>query len=312
MRNELSSADQTGGPVTALVIGEALTDIIRTADRTAEHPGGSPMNVAYGLGRLGIPTTLHTSIGSDPDGTAIRAHLTGAGVTVNSPTDLATTSTAEAVLSTEGSATYTFNIRWQPDAITVPPDVQLLHTGSIAAVLEPGADTVLAAFEAAPPTTLLSFDPNLRPSITPDRVRVLERVEHLAGISHIVKLSDEDAAWIYPDLSADAVLDRFLSRGATLTMMTLGAKGCIAKTSEARISLPAPPVSVVDTIGAGDSFMAGALSVVSRQQLGEQIVSGLLPFSDLHDVADFALQCARITVSRVGAVPPTLDEALGR
>jgi len=292
------------------VVGEALVDIVVDGDTVTEHPGGSPLNVAYGLAKLGIPTTLRALIGDDERGRSIEDHLGAVGVELDMSTVDAgiDTSTAVATIQSDGHAEYDFDIAWDPGTIHTPDATTIIHTGSIAAVLEPGADDVLRLFTESSETVLLSFDPNVRPSITPDRPAVRARIERLASLSHVVKMSDEDASWLHPDLSLDAVLDRYLAGGTALVAITRGADGCIVATRDARLALPSLPVDVVDTIGAGDAFMSGMLYAIVRGGSAPGIRSGILAATELEAIARTALRSSRVTVSRSGARPPSQTE----
>ncbi|ROQ39676.1 fructokinase [Frondihabitans sp. PhB188] len=296
----------------AFVVGEALVDIVVDGDSTVEHPGGSPMNVAYGLARLGVGTAFRASVGRDARGDALLAHLASAGVSVDPATVTShRTSTAVATIQEDRHAEYEFDIEWAPGAISVPDDVALLHTGSIATALAPGSDDVRRLFEASRDRALLSFDPNVRPSITPDRDAVLATVDALARVVHVLKMSDEDAAWLHPGLSLDAVLDRYLGLGVTLAAITRGPDGAVAATSTDRVALPSLPVEVVDTIGAGDAFMSGLLFALLDGGHADSVRAGGLAAGVLSSVVATALTSARVTVSRAGANPPTVAE-LGR
>jgi fructokinase len=273
------------------VVGEALVDIVD--DQVL--PGGSPLNVAVGLQRLGIPTTLHSSFGADPHGVAIAQHLEESGVTVTPGTvSDRETSVALATLAPDGAATYSFSITWDPG----PADTTgfaLVHTGSIGAALEPGASEVerlLAATDA-----LVSYDPNVRPALMGDHELALARVERFVALADIVKASDEDVAWLYPDATVTEVLERWRALGPRLVVVTRGGDGADALSAAGAVHVDAPKVDVVDTIGAGDSFMAGLLAALLR--------SG---FDDIAAAVRFAAHCASITVSRPGADPPTADD----
>jgi fructokinase len=287
----------------AIVIGEALVDVVDRPGGRVEHPGGSPMNVAVGLARLGVTTRLVCAVGDDDRGHVIRAHVGASGVAVDA-TGIDRTSTAVATIDDEGAATYAFDLDWQLDDVDVPAGTPLLHTGSIGAVLQPGADRVLAAVRSRPPGTLVSLDPNVRPSITPDRDAVLAALRLLFAEADVVKLSDEDAAWLWPGRSVDAVLDGLLADGVALASVTLGGAGCAIASQVARARYTAPAVDVADTIGAGDSFMAGLLAGV--------LEAGRTPRDadedELGRLASLALACAAVTVGRPGADPPTRAE----
>ncbi|WIE54004.1 carbohydrate kinase [Curtobacterium sp. MCBD17_003] len=278
------------------VVGEALVDVVARGT-VSRVPGGGPMNVAVGLARLGHATRLVTCLGEDEDGASVRAHIEANGVDLDA-VPIARTSTAVATIAADGSASYRFDLSWLPGRIEVPASTAVLHVGSIAAVLGPGAADVREIALRRPGDTLLTVDPNVRPTITPDRAAVLGWLEPLLDAADVVKLSDEDAAWLYPGDPVDRVLDRILDGPTRLAAVTTGGAGCVVATPSERIALPAAPASVVDTIGAGDSFMAGLVHAL--------LVAGGTASSSA--IGSFALACAAITVGRHGANPPTLAE----
>lgn len=297
-----------------IVIGETLTDIVETESGTAEFAGGSPMNVAIGLARLGHEVALVTRIGSDARGAEIKRHVeeSGARIFPGSVID-EPQSTAKAVLDETGAASYEFDIRWSLDFVDALPEVRLLHTGSIAAFLAPGAADVRRLLAAADSETIVTFDPNIRPSLLESARVTRPVVEDLAGLAGIVKLSDEDAEWLYGDLPLEKVLDRLLETGPALVIITRGGDGAILSTAAERVEIPGVRVSVADTIGAGDSFMSALIHHVAGL-----LASGVSPAairdgsafdrSELERLGAFAAACAAITVSRKGANPPTLAE----
>lgn len=286
-----------------LVIGEALVDVVTSSEGTVEHPGGSPMNVAYGLGRLGVRTALLTSIGNDDRGRAIEAHILGAGVSlVPGSRSVGRTSSAIATLAADGSASYAFDISWQlpPVAPTYLPKV--LHTGSIATFLAPGAGTVKGLLEKAHHECLVTYDPNIRPALLGSQAEAKGIFEDLVPLTDVVKLSDEDAQWLYPDLPLDEVAARILSLGADLAVITKGSEGSLLMTGQARLVVPSVQTRVADTIGAGDSYMAALIfGLLNRRTEG-------LPLPVLERLGRSASVAAGITVSRAGANPPTAEE----
>jgi fructokinase len=299
--------------VKVLVVGEALVDVVRRGDDDAVHPGGSPLNVAVGLQRLDVPATLHSSFGADAHGVTIAQHLEASGVTVT-PTTVhdGPTSVALATIAPDGAATYTFSIEWDPASLDVAPaGVELVHVGSIGAALEPGATLVERLVAQSRPSATISFDPNVRPQLMGSADAARPRIERLVALADVVKASDEDLAWLYPDAAVAEVTDRWLALGPALVVVTHGSDGADALTTSGRIRVLAPPTEVADTIGAGDSFMAGLLAALSdRGLLGADRRDALreLPASDVREVVDFAARCAAITVSRPGADPPTRED----
>jgi fructokinase len=191
--------------------------------------------------------------------------------------------------------------------------VRLLHTGSIAAFLAPGAADVRRLLAAAGPETIVTFDPNIRPSLLESAQVTLPVVEDLASLAAIVKLSDEDADWLYKDLTLDEVLDRLLAAGPALVIITRGGDGAILSTATERVVVPGVRVAVADTIGAGDSFMSALIhhvgGMLAAGTAAESIRDGsAFDQIELERLGTFAASCAAITVSRKGANPPTLAD----
>lgn len=300
---------------TVTVVGEALIDIVtRTSGTTAEHIGGSPANVAIGLARLEHPTRLATYLGTDDHGRRIRDALAAEGIAVvDGSITAARTSTATARLDAAGVATYEFDLEWLFDPACLRPSVGgHFHTGSIAATLAPGATGVAAAMAAARQHSTVSYDPNARPALmgSPDDVRPV--IERLIGLSDVVKASEEDAQWLYPGKPLPQVLADWALLGPALVAITRGSQDVLILAGgdvSDRRPLPAP---VVDTVGAGDSFMAGLISgLLDGGYLGGPEARERLRFAHFDHLAaavDRALACAAITVSRAGANPPRRAE----
>lgn len=296
-----------------LVVGEALIDIVIPLDgESAEHVGGSPANVAIGLARLGHPTALATRFGRDERGERIRALMEGEHVILVPGSNAAPrTSTALARLDSRKVATYEFDLDWQADPGLVAPEGGHLHTGSIAATLPPGGEAVARIVEASRAHATVSYDPNARPSLMGDPADAVVPIEHLIALSDVVKASEEDVEWLYGTTPVDA-LDRWSALGPRLVMITLGPDGVLVRCAGETRAFPSAPVSVADTVGAGDSFMSGVLSgLLDAGLLGGIEGRERLRAATLDDVApavERALACAGITVSRAGANPPRRDE----
>jgi fructokinase len=310
-------ADLSMAQAEILVIGEALVDVIARADRPPESfPGGSPLNVAVGLRRLGLQVRLHSSFGSDSFGELIATHLTANGVEVTTGTRISgPTSRAEAAISADGSATYSFRVRWDPPPSSVPAAGLLaVHTGSIAAVLEPGASVVEAEVDRLRRVATISYDPNVRPQLMPDRVAARERIERMIAKADVVKVSDEDIAWLHPGSDPACLARSWLEGGPAIVVITRGGEGAHAFTWGGETEVAAPQTPVADTVGAGDSFMSGLLAGLADNGLLGRTHEPLLRSIDLdttRSVLDFAARCAAVTVSRHGADPPARDELAG-
>lgn len=295
-------AAPSGSP-DVIVVGEALIDIVHSQAGADEHPGGSPANVAYGLARLGVSTGFLTAIGRDDHGEAIRAHLTGAGVELlHGSQTMVATSTATATLAHDGSASYSFNLTWQLDSVTPTYLPKLIHTGSIASFLAPGAAGVKSILEDCAGTSTVTYDPNIRPELLGSHHEALSIFENLVPLTDVVKLSDEDASWLYPRQTVEQTSRHILSLGTDLVAVTCGAGGSHLRTADTEISVPGVASVVADTIGAGDSYMATfILGLLTRG------TDGWAPHV-LEQIGQMASMAAAITVRRPGANPPSYSE----
>ncbi|MDR3202544.1 MAG: carbohydrate kinase [Bifidobacteriaceae bacterium] len=300
-------------PTTALVLGEALIDIVRRGSHEADHAGGSPMNVAVGLSRLGVPTTLATWIGRDERGQLIRKHCADSDVHLVPGSDRAErTPTALATIDDSGSAKYTFDLSWELPPIPKWLHPTVVHTGSIAAVLEPGGDAVLEAVKAAAPSSTITYDPNARPAIIGPAETAGLRIDELVRLADVVKVSDEDLAYLAPDRDALEAAAGWLEGGPAIVVVTRGAEGSVALTGTG-LWVEAPPRAavVVDTVGAGDAFMSGLIWGLDKAGLlGADRREALRGIGEtrLREVLEVATRVASITVGRAGANPPRLAE----
>lgn len=290
----------------ALVVGEALIDEVIESGGVRRHAGGSPANVALGLARLGVATRFHTAIGDDGDGELIRKHLRASGVTLTteSVTDRPT-SRALATLADDGSATYDFALSWAPRSLDDLGSPTVIHTGSLGAVLEPGCDvTSEIVRRGRAGGALITFDPNIRPSLAGDPDVVRERFAAFVAVSHLVKLSDEDAAFLFPGESVEGVLDRLVEGGVAVAAITRGSEGALLASGTDRVTIPPVETVVADTVGAGDSFMAALIwALVTQGWHGEPVSR-----RRLDEIGASAARAAAITVSRPGADLPGLTE----
>ena len=279
-------------PMNFLVVGEALVDLVRGRDGSVvTRAGGSPANVAVGLGRLGYDVQLLTALGDDPHGRLLTDHLEDSGVQVFAA-PLASTGLAQAILDGAGKADYVLDITWDLAGLTPPTAPDWLHLGSIGATLQPGADHAAALLDRYAGQARTSYDPNCRPLLMGDADLVRPRIESLVGKCDVVKLSDEDAAWLLPGLDPEAVLRRWATSGPSLVAMTLGERGVVALVDGQVLEVPVPHgPPIVDTVGAGDAFMTGLIAALSGGASG-------------HEALTRASLLARRTCERVGADPP--------
>jgi len=293
--------------VSIWVCGEVLIDILPTGPVV----GGGPANTAKALARLGHDVHFIDGISSDAYGQSARAEMLRDGVNLDlalasdKPTCTATvTLDAAGVASYEflidGTATFDFHSSWLPDPYRYQP--QVLHIGTLVTVIEPGAsalyDWAMQVAEFAP----IIFDPNIRPSVQPDRDLYEAAVEKWAALSAVIKVSDDDLTWLFPSQSIDEVANRWINDGVFLVVVTRGANGIVGFTEDGRVEVPGVKVDVVDTVGAGDTV--GAIVVEAMIEHGLIELRGDM----LHKVLSRAADAAAITCSRQGAQPPYKHE----
>ena len=297
------------------VIGEALVDLVDAGDHLtfAAHPGGSPLNVAVSLARLGCRAEMMARFGADAFGRTAREHAERNGVSLSAAVSATQPSTLTVVtLDAEGRAHYDFYLegaadyQWSDAELRVPPGTQILHTGSLASWLPPGDDRIADLLRRARDDMLISYDPNVRPTLlgTPERARPL--IERMIAPAHVVKASDEDIAWLYPGRRVDSVAAQWLDLGATAVVVTRGENGaCAYQPGRPVVERSGRKIELVDTIGAGDAFTAGMLSALSSAGVrnAEQLAA-----ADLGAVLDEAILVAALTCERAGADPPTSAE----
>ncbi|MEE1621440.1 carbohydrate kinase family protein [Zafaria sp. Z1313] len=299
------------------VMGEALVDVLSGGLAAPKsYVGGSPMNVAVGLARLGHPVTFVGRYGDDDFGRKIHQHLAENSVREVLSPDGFPTSTARGVLDPVGAATYDFDLVWdlsgfEAVAHRALDDAQVLHTGSIATVVEPGAGTVLAAVRRARPHATITFDPNVRPSFVEDHSDAVAQVERFVALSDVVRASDSDLEWLYPNRSVEDTAAAWLAMGPAMVVATYGSRGPWGLVAGGPARAQAPVVDVVDTVGAGDSFMAALVSALADRELvgaaRREALRQLTP-GQLGEILDYAARAAAITVSRAGANPPYRHE----
>ena len=307
---------------TFAVIGEALLDLAAPADDGASiaRPGGSPMNVAIGLARLGQPTAFAGRLSDDPIGTLLRRHLERSAVDLRHVVHAADPSTIALVELSEGQARYEFSLRgadFQWSAVELaflPGGAQAVHFGSLASWLPPGDAAVGAAIGRLrrDGSVLISYDPNVRPALLPDAAAARRQIEQSVRLAHIVKASSEDLAWLYGAAeTAGAVAGRWLGLGAEVVVITAGPDGATAWTRrQPPVTRPAFPAPLADTVGAGDAFTSGLLDALARRGLlAPASLAELGEVATLAGVLDDAALIAGITVSRAGADPPLATEA---
>jgi fructokinase len=298
-----------------VVAGDALIDLTPTTTVRGHlayepHPGGSCLNIAVGLGRLGVPTAFLARLSSDAFGQMLRIHLAASGVQGGYFVDTDDLTTLAAVHLRDGQATYSFHAVGAADRGLLPehlrplPTGAALHLGSIALALEPVASALEGLMRAEAGRRVISLDPNVRPGLIKDREAYLHRFEGWLPLVDIVKLSAEDLSWLYPDRPHDKVVAGWHAAGVLLVIVTHGEEGASASTPAAAASVATPSVAVVDTVGAGDAFMSGALAHLHERRLLARGALQSLDAAGLTELLETACLVAADTCTRAGAEPP--------
>ncbi|HWI43070.1 MAG TPA: PfkB family carbohydrate kinase [Nocardioides sp.] len=296
----------------ALVVGETVLDVVQAPGaEPVAAAGGSAVNAAVALARLGRPVRLATSWGLDRDGDVVERHLAGAGVELAAdPRLLPRTSRAEAVIGPTGAATYSFDVGWRLPHVVATSGTHVLHVVSLGPLLDPGAEETVALVDRLRPETTVTYDVNVRPGITGTGPGVVERVHRMAGRADLVKASDEDLEALWPDRSVGEAAHALLELGPVAVVVTHGGEGASWHANTAHGwstgGIHAEPVEVVDTIGAGDTFGAALLDHLwpLLGEGGRARLEALGP-DDWADALRWAAKAASVTVSRLGADPPT-------
>ncbi|MDD2869514.1 carbohydrate kinase [Neomegalonema sp.] len=308
-----------------MICGEALYDLFLVEARPDgamtldARIGGSPFNLAMGLARLGRPAGLFGGISTDPLGERLTARLEAEGVEprfLRRKSELSTLSLVAA--DAAGVPAYAFyGVGAADRALTLddlPTEagmegVKAIHFGSYALVAPPTSETLaaLAAREAG--RRFFSLDPNLRLNVEPDREVWRRRLEALIPLTDLVKVSDEDLRLLHPESSAEEVAAAWLKLGPALVVVTRGAEGAFAlAASGARAEIPAEKIALIDTVGAGDSFMAALLAGLEETGRLDRARLAAIPAGELAELLRFCARASGLTCARRGADPPRRAE----
>ena len=292
-----------------VVVGEALVDLALATDGSlAAHLGGGPFNTARALGRLEVPVGYLGRLSTDAFGRRLRQALVDDGVDVSTAltTDDPTT-LALAELDERGQASYRFyldgtsvpGVEPSSAVAALPARVDAVHVGTLALAVEPFATASEAVIDRLAGQALVLVDPNVRPAIIRDRTAYLARLDRVLARADVVKVSDEDLAWLRPGEAPDAAGQALLALGAGVVLVTMGGEGVLVITRHGIEAVATPVVTVVDTIGAGDTFAAGILAWWhdhDHPDLADAVPAG--------GAARFATRVAAYTVQQAGAQPP--------
>jgi fructokinase len=308
--------------VAVAVAGEVITDLVPTGPDGDFHaaPGGSPANVAVGLARLDVPVRMLARLSGDALGQRLRAHLSTNGVDLGHAVVAAEPSSlAIVVLEADGSAAYDFRVEgtadWQwsdPELADALDGVDALHVGSLALTTPPGGEVLRRLAARARTSATVSFDPNVRHLLMGPPAEVLAVVHEVLAVADVVKASAEDVAWLEPGRDLEDVARAWQRHGPSLIIVTRGGDGALAiGPSGTPVERPGRAVDVVDTVGAGDSFMSALLAGLARRDVlgaGRRSALSALADEDVATLLDEAVEASAVTCSRPGADPPRLAE----
>lgn len=298
-----------------LCCGEALIDMLPRRSETGEaafapYAGGAVFNSAVALGRLGVPVEFFSGLSRDFLGEILQTTLrqSGTGTRYAHVSDRPTT--LAFVRLVDGQASYLFydegtagRMLSEADLPVLGDDVDAMLFGAISLIPEPCGSAYEALMRREHRRRVVMLDPNIRPLFIRDRDSHLARMNRMVAMSNIVKLSDEDIAW-FGEPIAENLIARWLSDGPSIVLMTKGAKGAVAYTRAGRVEVASRSVTVVDTVGAGDTFNAGFLASLHDQKLMSRPSVAGLSEHQIRAALELGVAAAAVTVSRAGANPP--------
>jgi fructokinase len=300
--------------------GEALVDLVDDHGSPRPVAGGGPFNTAIAFGRLEITVGFLGAISRDAYGQMLADRLVRAGVDM-SLVRWSDAPTPHAVVHRQhdGKNEYTFQLSgtslldMSPEDVPVlPEEAWAVYVGTLALAVDPPATAYEALVDREAGRRQIIFDPNVRPAIFGDAAAYRRRFERLAGVADLVKLSEDDAAWIYPGLSVDEVLDVILDFGPRVVAVTRGENGAVAGSAHGAVQVAGIPIIVADTVGAGDSFGAALIvALVENGAFGPE-ATRVPDETVLARAVSYAVAASALTCTRTGAVPPTREEIDGQ
>jgi fructokinase len=296
--------------------GEALVDLVDDDGSRRAVAGGGPFNTAIAFGRLDVPVGFLGAISRDDYGHMLAEQLIEAGVDTslvrwsNAPTPRAFVHRLR-----DGKNEYGFDlpgtslVDLTPEQLPLlPDDAWAIHVGTLALAVDPPAAAYEALVDREAGRRRIILDPNVRPAVFGDVETYRRRFERLSELADLVKLSEDDAAWIYPGLPAREVLKLILGFGPRVVAVTSGEHGAIAASSDAFVDIPGLPVAVVDTVGAGDSFGAALIAALIDEGAFGLDATRLPDEPVLARAVSYAVAASAITCTRTGATPPSRAE----
>jgi len=303
-----------------LCCGEALIDMLPRETTLGEkgfapYAGGAVFNTAIALGRLGQPTGFFTGISDDMMGDVLRETLAKSNVDYSLAAVSSRPTTIAFVKLVNGQATYAFydegtagRMITEADLPVLGDDCEAMHFGAISLIPEPCGGTYEALMAREYKKRVISFDPNIRPGFIKDKPKHMDRVARMAAMSDIIKFSDEDLDWFGMQGDHDTLAAHWLNEGAKLVVLTRGADGATGYTKTFKANVPSERVTVVDTVGAGDTFDAGILASFKMQNLLTKEKIAALTEDQVKQALALGAKAAAVTVSRAGANPPFARE----
>jgi fructokinase len=304
-----------------LSCGDALIDFVpvRSSDgRDGYVPvvGGSCLNIAVAMARLGAPTGFVGGVSTDMFGEMIEGHMASSMVDLRYVTRSETETTLAFVRFVNGEPHYAFYDEmtagrlWTYAPGSVPfPAIDAVHVGSVTLINDPSSSGYLALVDAARDLTTVSFDPNCRPNLVRDKADYIARMEGFAARSDIIRMSDVDHDFLFGTHDYAATAERYLKGGASVVVVTRGGNGVLAwHRSAGLVEVAAPKVAVVDTIGAGDTFQGAFLVALKEAGQIERDRLATLTAGDIRAALTFGVNAAAVTCSREGANPPWRHE----
>ena len=303
-----------------LCCGEALIDMLprettRGEKAFAPYAGGAIFNTAIALGRLGVPAGFFTGLADDMLGDILRNELQASNVDFSYCSISSRPCTIALVKLVDGHATYAFydentagRMITEADLPKLGEDCEALHFGAISLISEPCGSTYEALMAREQAKRVISLDPNIRPGFIKDKEAHMARIKRMGAMSDILKFSDEDLAWFDMEGNTDELAAYWLKAGAKLLVVTLGAEGAVAYTKNSKVTVKSERVEVVDTVGAGDTFDAGILASLKKQNLLTKDKVASLSDEAIREALTVGAKAAAVTVSRAGANPPRAEE----